>query len=468
MNAISLPEVIAERRVTQVLISKIQAMGYETFPEELVAAARMLVIDGISVAVAGAAFEEAPPILAAHLRRQGGRGDVSALGLGFGLSAVSAALLNATSMHVLDFEPMWRPATHALSPVLGAVLALAEEKRLNGRQLITALVRGIEIQGWLREAGKSESRDLRFHPPGVVGPIGSAVACATLMDFDKDQMANALGMASSRCGTLFSNLGTMTKSTHCGFAAASGLESVLLTEAGLGANKEIFDVPSQGYIHAFMPNFDVPTLLRFGEGFRILDPGFAIKIFPAKFSTHYGITAALELNPSVTNPDEIVSVEIVAAEVPSSNRPFPKSGLDGKFSVQYTVAAALLDGHVGLDTFTNSRLQRPDMQKLLSKISLTMPPEMPSLYNTGRYGEVTVKMTDGRVLTARCSNPRGSWGSPPISFAEHQRKVRTCLETSLTTDKIDEITSLAARLETLDETKLRRLLRLASNRDTVP
>jgi aconitate decarboxylase len=468
MNAISTANVIAERRVTQTLISKIRAMAYETFPEELVAAARTLVIDGISVAVAGAALEEAPSILAAHLRRQSGHGDVSALGLGFGLSAVSAALLNATSMHVLDYEPMWRPATHALSPVLGAVLALAEEKRLNGRQLITALVRGIEIQGWLREAGQSESRDLRFHPPGVVGPIGSAVACATLMDFDEDQMANALGMASSRCGALFSNLGTMTKSTHCGFAAASGLESVLLTQAGLDANREIFDARSQGYVHAFMPNFDVRALLRFGEGFRILDPGFAIKIFPAKFSTHYGITAALELNPSVTDPDGIDAVEIVAAEVPSSNRPFPKSGLDGKFSVQYTVAAALLDGHVGLDTFTNGRLQRPDMQKLLPKISLTMPPEMPSLYNTGRYGEVTVRMNEGRVLTARCSNPRGSWGAPPISPAEHRRKVRACLETSLATDKIDEIVSLAARLETLDDAAVRRLLRLASNRDTMP
>lgn len=468
MSAVTASDVADHHGVTQAILSKIEAMTFETFPDELIAAARMLIIDGIAVAVAGARLEEAPPILGSHLRSQGGRGDVSALGLGFGLSAVSAALLNATSMHVLDYEPMWRPATHALSPVLAASLALAEEKGIGGRQLVTALVRGIEIQGWLREAGQTESRDLRFHPPGVVGPIGSAIACGTLLGLDRDAMANAMGIASSRCGALFSNLGTMTKSTHCGFAAASGLESALLTNAGFGANKAIFDSQAQGYLQAFMPTFDIPTFLRFGDGFRILDPGFAIKIFPAKFSTHYGITAALELHQEIGDPDKITGIEIVVADVPSANRPFPKSGLDGKFSVQYTVAAALLDGQVGLDTFTDERLLRADMQSILPKIAISMPPEMPSLYNTGRYADVTVSIADGRVLTARCYSPRGSWGAAPISLAEHETKVRTCLATFLAGDQIDEVVELAARIEMIDGAQLRHLLRLASGRDVSP
>lgn len=448
--------------VTAQILARIEAMTFERFPAELLVAVRMLVLDGIAVAVAGARLERAPTILADYLDAQCGSGEVSALGLGRQYSASSAALLNASSMHVLDFEPIWRPATHALSPVLGAILALAEQEQQGGRELTTALVRGIEIQGWLREAGDAESRDLRFHPPGVVGPIGAAMACSTLLGFARDDTANALGIASSRCGSLFANLGTMTKSTHCGHAAAAGVEAALLTRLGFDANPQVFDTAQQGYLQAFMPDFDLDTLLRCGEYFRILDPGFAIKIYPAKFSTHYGISAALDLYPQIDDPATIDSVAITAAAVPSSNRPLPKSGLDGKFSMQYTAAAALLDGRVDLETFTDDRLSRADMQALLAKITISMPPEMPSLYNAGRYAEVAVRLHDGSDLSARCHAPRGSWGAEPIPVAEHLGKVRACLETCLAPDAVDEIIDLGGRVETLDSDGLRRMLRLAA------
>jgi aconitate decarboxylase len=94
-------------------------------------------------------------------------------------------------------------------------------------------VLGIEIQGRLRAAaGALESHELRFHPPGFVGPIGAAVAAGHLLDFDAGQFANAIGIAGSRCGGLFINLGRMTKATHCAYAAALGLEAALLTRRG--------------------------------------------------------------------------------------------------------------------------------------------------------------------------------------------------------------------------------------------
>ena len=95
-------------------------------------------LDGIAVAVAGARIEEAPRILADYLRGQGSKPECAALGFGFRLAPVPAALLNATSMHVLDFEPMWTPATHALSPALAPVLALAELIGAGGREVLAA------------------------------------------------------------------------------------------------------------------------------------------------------------------------------------------------------------------------------------------------------------------------------------------------------------------------------------------
>jgi hypothetical protein len=127
-------------------------------------------------------------------------------------------------MHVLDFAPMWSPATHALSVTLPVALDLAEARGLTGREVLTALIKGIEIQGWLREASGQYTPDvLKFHPPGLVGPMGAVAVASHLLRLDPKRMANAFGIAGSRAGSLFSNVGTMTKSTHCGQAAAMGL-----------------------------------------------------------------------------------------------------------------------------------------------------------------------------------------------------------------------------------------------------
>ncbi len=181
--------------------------------------ARQLVLDGLAIAIAGTS-EPAIRMLSAHYQAQGGVPAASAIGLGFRLPPVAAAALNGAAMHVLDFEPMWSPANHALSTTLPAALAVAEQRGATGLDLLTALVKGCEAQGWLREAsGQYEPRGLVFHPPGVVGPIGAAVAAGHLLGLDAARLAHAVGMAASRSGTLLANVGTMTKSLHCGNAA---------------------------------------------------------------------------------------------------------------------------------------------------------------------------------------------------------------------------------------------------------
>src|SRR6185295_8612480 len=122
-------------------------------------------------------------------------------------------------------------------------------------------------------------------------------------------------------------------------------------------------------------------------------------------------------------------------------------GLEGKFSVQYTLAVALLDGAVTLSSFTDERLQRPDMQTLLGKIAVTMTPDITTEYNAGRYVDLEIDLADGGIVRERCERPRGSWGAEPISAAEHETKVRACLSGSLAPPAIDELIALASRFE---------------------
>jgi aconitate decarboxylase len=447
--------------ITRRLCEKIVATTADSMGETAIAKARQLVLDGVAVAVAGARIEEAPKILANYLRGQGSKPECSALGFGFRLAPVPAALLNATSMHVLDFEPMWTPATHALSPALAPVLTLAEKIGADGRDVLAAVIKGVEIQGWIRRAcGHVESRDFKFHPPGMVGPIGAAVAASHLLKLDATALANAIGIATSRCGSLTSNSGTMTKSTHCGYAASLGLESALLAANGFTGDDKAFDSPN-GYAAVFLPpHFDREMLMSFGSPFRLVDPGFTLKIFPCKFTTHYGITAALAARPRIPSADAICAVRMLAPVVPTGDRPHPKTGLEGKFSVQYTLAAALLDGAVTLSSFTDERLHRSDMQTLLNKIAVTMTPDITTEYNAGRYVDLEIELADGTIVHERCERPRGSWGAEPISEAEHIAKVRDCLAGSLAPSAIDEYLELGNRFEQLDANGVRRMLAL--------
>jgi aconitate decarboxylase len=446
--------------VTPQLCERIAAMDYDDLGAPAIAAARRLVLDGLAIAIAGTE-EEAIRILVAHHKEQGGAAQATAIGNAFRLNTVSAAALNGAAMHVLDFEPMWSPANHALSTTLAGVLALAEARGASGREILTALVKGVEMQGWIRQAsGQFEARTTRFHPPGAAGPLGAAVATGHILKLDAGRIANAMGMAASRAGSLLANAGTMTKSTHCGHAAALGLESTLLAERGFTANVEVFEA-AQGYVPALYDDaFKPEELLGFGRApLRIVDPGYAIKMFPSQYGTHFGITAALELRKKLASAAAIRRVVLTAPVMTYVDRPRPQSGLAGKFSLQYTAASALLDGQVGIRTFTDARLAKADMQELLSKFEVRLDPAIPGRFED-MHVRLRVELDDGAVMETRCDGPRGKWGSAPISEAEHLIKVRDCLATRFETPAAERIIALAGHIDDLDASGVRTLMRL--------
>jgi aconitate decarboxylase len=444
--------------VTSQLCEKIAATGYGDLGAPAIAAARRLVLDGLAIAIAGT-NEEAIRILAAHYREQGGAAQATAIGQNFRLNTVTAASLNGAAMHVLDFEPMWSPANHALSTTLPAVLALAEARGGNGREVVTALVKGIEMQGWIRQAsGQFEARQTRFHPPGAVGPLGAAVAAGHMLGLDATGLAHAIGIAASRAGGVLANAGTMTKSTHCGQAAALGLEAALLAEKGFTANADVFGA-AHGYVPAFYGDaFAAEEMLSFGRPpFRLVAPGYAIKMFPSQFGTHFGITAALALHPDIPDAAAIRHVVLTAPVMAYVDRPRPGTGLEGKFSLQYTAASALLDGKVVIATFTDARLKQTDMQDLLGKFELRLDPNI-----SGRFEEMHVRLRveldGGRVLETRCDGPRGKWEKPPIGEAEHLVKLRDCLATRLAPAAGEDVIALAGRIDELDADSVRKLM----------
>jgi 2-methylcitrate dehydratase PrpD len=444
--------------LTQNFVASLNKITADNLPLDVIAAARLLILDGLAVAVAGSR-ETAAQILADHLRDLGGSPQATVINHRFMTATVSAAAINGAAMHVLDYEPMWLPPNHATSTTLPPVLALGESIGGGGLEMIVALVRGVEAQGRLRVASRQhEPRDLTFHPPGIVGVIGSAVASAYLLGLDPIATCNAIGIAASRAASLMGNIGTMTKCTHCGTAAASGLDAALLAARGFNANPDIIEA-SHGFAEAFFnPDYDSEALTRDDGPLRIVSPGYAVKMFPSQYATHFAILAALEARRQLLDSYTIERVEIVGPVMPYIDRPLPKAGIEGKFSIQYVVACALLDRKVSIDTFSDENCVRQDVVALLGRIHFRQSTDIPASLDR-MWVEVTVTLADGTSAYGRCDRPRPSWGEAPAHDA-HLAKVNDCMSRAFDDATIARYVEAVSNFDRLDASGFRDLMTL--------
>ena len=448
--------------LTKKLADKITSVTSADITEPAIEKARQLFLDGIAVSVAGSIQEEPPSILAAYIKDQEAKPVSSVIGFGFKTSPVNAAYVNGSSMHVLDFEPMWSPANHALSTNLPAVLALAECTDVDGKEALTALIKGIELQGWIREASRLyDPGQLMMHPPGLTGPLSSAVAAAHILGLDAAPLRHALGLAVSRTGSSLANVGTMAKMTHCGLGTSLGLDAALMAERGFTCNPDALEAP-KGYVKMyFADEFHADELLLFGPPFRLVEPSYALKMFPSQYATHFAITAGLTLHEQIDDPAKIKEINFTTPDMAYIDRPKPESGLSGKFSWQYTVSAALLDGKVDMSTFEDERRFASDMEAILDKVNLTMTSEISGKFQE-TYVDLEVVMEDGTRHETRCNGPRGSWNGEPVSLEEHLIKVRSCLDARLNEADRERIVELGSNFEALSNGELREIMMTAA------
>ena len=441
--------------LTQTLCALMRETTYDTLGEDCIAKVREAIIDGLAVGLAGSR-EKPVALMREHLRELGGHEQAGFWGSAQRGSVVQAAYVNGVATHVLDFEPMWSPPTHSVSPTVPVAFALAEWLPLSGRQLIQAVAKGLEIQGRLQYAGDQfVPEDLKFHPPGFAGVIGSAVVAADLLGLDELQWRHAIGIAASRASALLANVGSMTKATHCGQAAAAGLDAALLARRGFTGNPDVFEA-HKGFIATFYPEvFHEDRLLAWGKPFRVVDPGLAIKLFPSQYGTHYGITAGLELHRRIGGR-HIRRVAMRTPVMKYVDRPAPATGLDGKFSLQYTTAIALLDGAVRIASFTDERRFRLDVVELLARFDMTQDATIRGDFHH-MFVEVSATLDDGSTESTVCRGPRGSW-SNPMTAQEHADKLQDCFAHAMPGRDPAVLLQGLQQLDRLDAAALRTLM----------
>jgi aconitate decarboxylase len=217
----------------------------------------------------------------------------------------------------------------------------------------------------------------------------------------------------------------------------------------------------KGFVKTFYPDhFDAERLLAYGKPYRVVDPGLAIKLFPSQYGTHYGITAGIELHRKLGGRKDIRRVRMVSPVMKYVNRPQPATGLDGKFSLQYTTSAALLDGTVKIASFTDERRFRADMVELLNKFELRQDETIKGDFHS-MYVEVAVELADGSTHNTICRGPRGSWNSP-MDESDHEENLRDCLNYGLPGAAGEQLIAQLNRLETLDAPAIKAVIGLMS------
>ncbi|HEY9158956.1 MmgE/PrpD family protein [Candidatus Binatus sp.] len=378
------------------LVRAVRAMRWEQAPEDAREVARHCILDFLGVAVAGSR-EPLTQILVSEIAKPEGSSEAGLIGIKRRASRMSAALVNGAAAHALDFDDTHTAmGGHPSVPVIPAVLALADSAGLGGREVLEALLIGIELECRLGAMIGPQHYAIGFHSTGTLGTFGAAAACAHMLRLDEDGWLRALGLAGTQAAGLKSGFGTMAKPLHAGRAASNGLFSALAARGGYTSNPEIIET-AQGFAatHAgAKPSREV--LDRFAGRFLIRETLF--KYHASCYLTHAPINAAAQIRTEHrVDPQSIdeVEVRVHPALFGVCNIQQPKTGLEGKFSLRVTIAMALLGEDTGdLQTFTDAKVTQARVVSLRDRVRVVGAEKTPSTRAT-----VVVK-SNGRIFEA--------------------------------------------------------------------
>lgn len=391
------------------------------------------------------------------------------------LSASSAALINGTLAHVLDFDDTHLPSVlHPSASIVPAALAVAQEVEATPDQLIHAIAVGIEIcnrlgmASYIPEIRNSLFFEKGFHATSICGTIGSAAAAAYLYGLDAASIAHAMGIAVSMgAGVIEANrTGGTVKRIHCGWAAHGGITAAAFAREGVTGPPTVLE-GRFGFFNAYLDGkYDAHALLaELGTRWELLRTVY--KPYPTNHFTHPGIDCALALRSQIENLAEVARIDLgVAMPVmrtiaePREEKTRPKSGYHAKFSGPYTIAAALTGGGglgLYLDDFA-SGWDAPLRLELAGKVEVHADERATEIFPRAFAAHLKITMKDGSTFEHRVDASRGS-ELAPLTREEVLTKFKLNASRALSENSVRE---LLANSALKDRDELNRFLKVLS------
>lgn len=378
----------------------------DSIPAQAMTRAKHALIDVLGVTIAGCA-EDVSRIIARYVTTTS-RGCATLIANAARTSAADAALANATAGHALDFDDSnFVLGGHPSVALVPALLAIAEESGASGRAILDAYVIGFEVATRLASAVHYEHYEKGWHPSATLGVFGATAATARILRLSEDQTRHALALAASMASGVKANFGSMAKPLQVGHACAKGVMCAQLAASGMTANPAALE-GRQGFFNVYNGEGKYRAeATRFDGTFELMRSGIKFKKYPSCGSTHAPIDAARDLTQGhPLRADEIESVTIALNQrrITHVDRPRVTTGLEGKFSIQYTIAAALLDGGISLRHFGEASIARPDLQAVVGRVRAQ---GISGLESLSQQCELTVRMKDGSVRSVRRDDAEG-------------------------------------------------------------
>ena len=395
----------------QVLGKYASELKFSDIPAHVVERAKDCIADTVAAAAFGSRFPWSR-MVAEYARMYGSGGPCALIGLpGAKVHAPYAALANGVFSHAFEQDAVRDPGVgcHAGATLMPTLLALAEETKASGKDVVTAFVAACEMMIRIGLASHHSPEKVGFHAPGLTGPYGSAVAAGYLLKLDPERMANAIGIAGSLSSGLLafskSKTGGMIKRLHLGRSAESGVLAAKLAASGYTGPETILE-GKFGFLDAYCLKEDCePALLTKDLGKHWETMSLCLKRYACHINAHTSVQTARDLAVKHGfKSDEIAKVVLEGHERLASHHNILEPGdiMQGQYSLPFCVALALTLDPENPKSFDDKALADPGIRALCRKVELRSR-DVDSL----RKITLTVQLKDNRQFSAECSAYKG-------------------------------------------------------------
>jgi 2-methylcitrate dehydratase PrpD len=395
----------------------------------------------------GGCRDEPVEYLWAALREFAGPPQATLLGRAARTDALSAAMINAISANVLDFDDTHLATViHPTAVVASALMALTEHHPVSGAEFLHALALGIECACRIANAVGIAHYEQGGYITSTCGIFGAAAASGKALGLDAQHMTWALGIAATQASGLRMMLGSMAKSYNLANAARGGLSAALLAAQGFTSSECALEAP-RGFLKVVKGDDNSDAVTRgLGEQWEIL--ALAYKPYPCGVVIHPVIDACLDLRAQHAIDAAAVSrveVNVNPLAIQLCGNPAPRDGLESKLSIAHSVAVALSDGAAGVAQYREARITDAAVIALRAKVAVNADAAIGT-----EQARVRIALSNGAAHELFVEHARGS-SARPLSDAELEAKFRGLAAGVLNPTQIDTALVVCASLETRDD-----------------
>ncbi len=436
---------------------------YEQLPAAAVQVAKQCILDTLGVAIAGA-METPPRILIDHARDVGGNPVARVWGHSFKTSLPYATLINGTSARALDLDDIchgWKG--HPSAVLVPTLLTAADIVPMTGREAITSFVVGHAVGLCSNKVGGDVAFDRGWDRNTVNGCYATAALMGRVLKLDETQMSRAFGIASCGAFALMLSHGTHSTPYQEGYGGMTGVQAAMLAKRGLTAHEAVFETHPHGLADAILgkamdgESFTAGLgstwpIVDFDNETGVLCP----KLYPACGAAHTSLEAVLGLiEEHDIQAEDVLGVTTETQKFVDElllHRHRPTTGAEGKFSMEYSIAAALLDRRISIQSYTDAMVARPAAQELLRRVTYAHVPDDDARSHSLEQ-TVTIALRNGRSVSRTVEFAKGHPRNP-LTWDDLVEKFLMCAEPFLGAARAAQVIDLAARLETLEDVRV--------------